>query len=330
MNRNKYRGEASAGAAKNAAAARADPVAALEKAAEGETAAGLSLAATVGESGLTQDDFLAAVEKSLTRREKPRGGEALKVGLDLGTASIVLVVLGENDRPLAAARRFAQVVRDGLVVDFSAARTIVEELKAELQKDLGVELMETAIAVPPGTGDRDTAAHRYVASGAGLEVGAVMDEPSAANLVLGLKNGAIVDIGGGTTGVAVLRDGQVVRTFDEATGGVHLSLVLAGHYRISFEEAEAMKQKPENARKIVPLAAPVLQKIGTIIRRGLGDYPAEVIHLVGGTAATLGIEKIIGLEVGRPVRVSARPILVTPAGIALGCEAAASAAPLEI
>ena len=267
------------------------------------------------------ETFLAEVEAGFTRRRKPRPGEAVKVGLDLGTASIVLVVLGEDNRPLGAARRFAQVVRDGLVVDFGAARTIVEELKADLEKDLGVELTFAAIAVPSGTSERDAATHRYVAQGAGLEADTVLDEPVAANLVLNIKNGAIVDIGGGTTGVAVLKDGRILKTFDEATGGTHLTLVLAGHYKMSFEEAEAFKQDPKNARKITALAAPVLQKMGTIIRSAISGFPVDEVHLVGGTAATMGIEKIVGLEVGLPVTVSSLPILVTPAGIALGCPA---------
>ena len=265
------------------------------------------------------EKFLAGVEASLTARHKPRPGEALKVGLDLGTASILLVVLGEDDRPLGTARRFAQVVRDGLVVDFGAARSIAEELRLELEKDLGVGLSFAAIAVPPGTSERDAATHGFVASGAGLEVSAVLDEPTAANLVLGLKDGAIVDIGGGTTGVAVLKNGRILKTFDEATGGAHLTLVLAGHYKISFEEAEAFKEDPQNSRKVAALVAPVLQKIGAIIGGGLGDCRVDEVHLVGGTAATAGIEKITSAELGCRVSVSARPILVTPAGIALGC-----------
>lgn len=266
------------------------------------------------------EKFLAEVEQSLTKRIQPEKNEPIKAGLDLGTASIVLVVLGADNRPLGAARRFAQVVKDGLVVDFGAARSITEELKAELEEALGVELDECAIAVPPGTGERDTATHKYVASGAGLEVVKVLDEPSAANLVLGLKSGAIADIGGGTTGVAVLKDGKIVHTMDEATGGTHLTLVIAGHYKISFEEAEIFKQDLKNAKKIAGLVAPVLTKMGTIIREGLAGYKADEVHLVGGTAATVGIEKIIAREVNAKVTVSAHPMLVTPAGIALACE----------
>ncbi|MDR2800696.1 MAG: ethanolamine utilization protein EutJ [Desulfovibrio sp.] len=272
---------------------------------------------------LKPDDFLDEVEKSFVRRRKCGAREPLKTGLDLGTASVVLVTLGADGRPLASAQRQARVVRDGLVVDFSAARALVEELKSEVEEAIGRELRETAIAVPPGTSERDTATHRYVASGAGLEVSRVLDEPEAANLVLGLADGAIVDIGGGTTGVAVLKEGRVIHTFDEATGGTHLTLVLAGHYGISFEEAEAFKLDPANSRKILPLVAPVLQKIGTIIRRGLENYPVGAVYLVGGTAATAGIEKIVGLETALPVKVSSRPILATPAGIALGALPAA-------
>lgn len=267
------------------------------------------------------ETFLAEVERSFTRRIKPEPGEAVKVGLDLGTASIVLVVLGRDNRPLGAARRFAQVVRDGLVVDFGEARSIVEELKADLEKDLGVTLDFAAIAVPSGTSERDAATHRYVAQGAGLEADVVLDEPAAANLVLNIKNGAIADIGGGTTGVAVFEDGRILKTFDEPTGGAHLTLVLAGHYKMSFEEAEVFKQDPKNARKIGALVAPVLQKMGSIIRSAVEGFPVDEVHLVGGTAGAAGIEKIVGQEVGLPVTVSARPILVTPVGIALGCPA---------
>ena len=261
--------------------------------------------------------FLAEVARSLVHRRRPEVGEVPRLGLDLGTTSLVMVVLGEGGRPLAAARRFAQVVRDGLVVDFDTARRLTAEMKAELEESLEAELTETALAVPPGTSVRDMATHRHVASGAGLEVTALTEEPYAANLVAGLREGAIVDIGGGTTGVAVLREGRVVHSFDEATGGVHLTLVLAGHFKISFEEAERLKLDPARSTQVRPLVIPVLQKIGTIIRRGLAGWPAPELGLVGGTAAAPGLEEIVSQETSRPARVLAHPLLVTPAGIAL-------------
>jgi ethanolamine utilization protein EutJ len=261
--------------------------------------------------------FLHELERTLEYPLKPEKGENLKVGLDLGTASIVLVVLGEDNRPLAVAREFTQVVKDGLVVDFNHARRVVVDLKKRLEGVLEKELTETAIAVPPGTGSRDVATHGYVASGAGLEVTTVMDEPTAANLILGLRDGAIVDIGGGTTGVSILKAGEVIHTFDEPTGGTHVSLVLAGHNHISFEDAEALKKDSSHAKENLPVIVPVLQKMGRIIADGIAGYDCEEIVLVGGTSATVGIERIIGMETGKKVSVSPIPIFVTPAGIAV-------------
>jgi Ethanolamine utilization protein EutJ (predicted chaperonin) len=63
--------------------------------------------------------------------------------------------------------------------------------------------------------------------------------------------------------------------------------------------------------------AAVLQKMGRIIADGIAGFECEDIVLVGGTSATAGIDRIIGLETKKRVTVSPVPILVTPAGIAL-------------
>lgn len=249
-------------------------------------------------------------------RKAPKG--RLKVGVDLGTAYIVLVVLDENDRPLAVALEFAQVVRDGLLVDFTGCRAIVKRLKEQLEARLGVELTQTALAMPPGT-ESSSQSHRYVVEGVGLEVTNIMEEPVAANLVLGLKNGAIVDIGGGTTGVAVIKDGRVVHTFDEPTGGTHLTLVVQGNRGISFAEAEALKTDPRRHRELLPIVAPVIQKMGTIVMNGLNGHKVDKLYLVGGACSIEGFCKVMAQETGLPVFLAPEPFLVTPAGIAKGC-----------
>ena len=52
--------------------------------------------------------------------KKPYRGP-VHVGVDLGTAYTVLIVLDEDFRPIAGRYQFAQIVRDGLVVDFIGA-----------------------------------------------------------------------------------------------------------------------------------------------------------------------------------------------------------------
>lgn len=258
--------------------------------------------------------------KKVTESEKhtfPYKGR-LKTGVDLGTAYIVLVVLDENNEPVACEKQAAKVLRDGVVVDFLGAQRIVRELKERLEKRLDTELTECAIAMPSGT-ESSTKTHIYVAEGAGFEVTNILDEPSAANAVYRIANGVIVDIGGGTTGLAVLRDGKVVQTEDEPTGGTHLTLVLSGSYQLTFEEAEELKQNYDRHREILPVAAPVIEKMATIVKKYIDPKEVDTIYLCGGTACLTGIEdifeKITGIHSIKPEN----PFLVTPTGIAMNC-----------
>jgi ethanolamine utilization protein EutJ len=219
--------------------------------------------------------------------------------------------------------RFAQVVRDGLVVEYLRAVEIVKEMKSELEARLGTELTAAATAYPPGTGRADTRAIGYVAQSAGFEVLSSTDEPTAANAVLNISNGAVVDIGGGTTGIAVFRDGEVVYIADEPTGGTQFSLVIAGALKISFEEAEALKIDPSQEDRLQPLIRPVMEKVSSIIRTHVREYPVSTLYLVGGTSCNKYIDGIIAQETGLTVVKPDNPFLVTPLGIALHAVAAA-------
>lgn len=240
-------------------------------------------------------------------------------GVDLGTAYIVLVVLDENYQPVAGAYRFANVVKDGMVVDYIGAMRIVRELKQELEHKLGAELVYAAAALPPGTFSLDGGAIRHVVQGAGFEITGLLDEPTAANAVLKLQNGAIVDIGGGTTGIAVLKEGEVIYVADEATGGTHFSLVISGAYKLSFEDADQYKRDFNNHKELLPILRPVIEKVSSIISRHISPYAVKEIYLVGGTCCMSGIEEIIARQTGVPTFKPHNPLFVTPLGIALNC-----------
>lgn len=85
------------------------------------------------------NEYMSQVEES-EKKVLPHG-KRLKTGLDLGTAFIVLVVLDENDQPVACEKQAASVLRDGVVVDYSGACRIVRELKEKLEQRLGEELI---------------------------------------------------------------------------------------------------------------------------------------------------------------------------------------------
>lgn len=239
------------------------------------------------------------------------------VGVDLGTAYTVVVVLDEQYRPLAGRYQFAEIVRDGLVVDFIGAIHLLRKLKAELEADLGFPLTQAATAYPPGVPLAEVKATKNVLIGAGLECSNFIDEPSGANALLQIRDGVVVDVGGGTTGIAVVENGKVIYTADEATGGTHFSLVIAGAMNIPFGEAEKLKVDHSQAQKIYPIVYPVMQKVGSIVARHIEPFAVDTIYMVGGTSSMHGISEVVEEWTGVKTFTPRHPMFVTPIGVAM-------------
>lgn len=263
------------------------------------------------------NSYLAKIEQSEKTTFEPVG-DRLKVGVDLGTAYIVVVVLDENDNPVACEKQAAGVLRDGVVVDYPGASRIVTALKSKLDSRLGRSLEECAIAMPAGT-ESSVKTHIYVAQNAGFEVVNVLDEPTAANSIYQIANGVVVDIGGGTTGLAIFKDGRVIRTEDEPTGGTHVTLVLSGSLHIPFEEAERIKQDYDRHAEILPAVRAVIEKMASIIQKYTIREETDAIYLCGGTCCLTGIDAIIEKQTGIRTVKPRNPFLVTPSGIAVNC-----------
>lgn len=241
----------------------------------------------------------------------------LKVGVDLGTANIVLSVLDQEGNPVAGASYPASVVKDGLVVDYVGAVEIVKKLKKQVEELLGVTLTHAATAVPPGTIGGNMKAISNVVESADMEVTNVIDEPTAAAAVLGVTDGAVVDVGGGTTGISILKNGKVIYTADEPTGGTHMSLVVAGNYKVSFEEADALKKDLTRQREVFPVIKPVVEKMASIVKRHVQGFDVDKIYVVGGACTFDEFEKVFFKEIGIETIKPVHPLLITPLGIAL-------------
>lgn len=259
-------------------------------------------------------DFEKVIKKPIVKKSS-----IYYTGIDLGTACVVLVVLDENYKPVAGAYRYADVVRDGMVVDYIGAVDIVRELKQEIEEKLNTTLLYGAVAIPPGTDSLDGGAVKNVVESAGFILTNVLDEPNAANKILKIRDGAVVDIGGGTTGISILNNGKVVYIADEPTGGTHFSLVISGAYNMTFSEAEKYKKDPKNHKELLVTLKPVIEKISSIIKTHIKDYNVNSISLVGGTACLTGIEEIIEERLGILTHKPKNPMFVTPVGIAMSC-----------
>lgn len=243
----------------------------------------------------------------------------LKVGVDLGTANIVLSVVDEENKPVAGATYSSSVVKDGIVVDYMGAIRIVKMLKEQVEDILGEKLTHAATAIPPGITPGNIKAIANVVESADLEVVKIVDEPTAASCVLDIKNGAVVDVGGGTTGISILKDGEVIFTADEATGGTHMTLVLAGFLHKTLEEAEEIKKQPAKESEVFSIVKPVVEKMASIVSRYIENYDVEEVYIVGGASCFKEFERVFEKELKVKVIKPLDPLLVTPLGIAMNC-----------
>ena len=248
------------------------------------------------------------------------GAEEFYAGIDLGTYKTIAIIIDETGMPRAASMRRTEVARSGLIVDYVGALNTTRDLVEEMRKHCPKPIEQGATSFPPQTEYANLKTTTHILEGVGLEVLNVLDEPTAANQVLKIENGAIIDVGGGTTGIAVIKKGEVVYTNDEATGGVHLSLVLAGNYKIAYEEAEEIKIDKKRNPEVLAIVRPVIEKVASIAATYLQKFDnLEKVCLVGGTCELEGFADIVADNIGLETFQPDIPQLITPFGIALSC-----------
>lgn len=257
----------------------------------------------------------AMVNDDSTARHKG----AFKVGIDLGTADIQTLVLDAANKPLACYLQWASVVRDGVVVDYHGACDIVRRQLQRAGRRLGIDISRAATSFPPGTDPRISI---NVVEAAGIDVAEVIDEPSSVAGLLQLRDAAVVDIGGGTTGTAVIERGRVVKSLDDPTGGHHITLALAGHHQLPYDKAELLKRMDDSG-DVLAVARPVVEKMAALVRRHIGDHRPPAMYLTGGCCALRGFGDIFATEfAGIEVITPARPIHLTPLAIAARADTA--------
>ncbi|MGY4400727.1 ethanolamine utilization protein EutJ [Bradyrhizobium sp. USDA 3315] len=256
----------------------------------------------------------AFLESAAATFRAPSSEAPVSFGVDLGTATIVLTAVDGAGRPVYWDSLPCQAVRDGVVVNFGDAVTAVKQLKSSATTALGAEIGAAATAFPPGVPEAEARACRYVLENAGITCRQLVDEVSAARALLRLDNGAIVDVGGGSTGVGIVENGTIIALDDEPGGGHHLDLILAGALRISVEDAEERKRLGKEDYSHI--LRPGVERIATSILRQIRDRDVRSIHLVGGAVRVPHAASIVAAFCGIETWAYPHSELVTPFGIA--------------
>lgn len=265
--------------------------------------------------GSAPADAVDMLERAAQAYRRRLGSDTVAaVGVDLGTATCVLVAVDAAGRPVWVDSHPTSAIRDGVVVDFFGARDAVARLKADAEDALGLSITRAGTAYPPGVARSDATACRFVLESAGIDDVVLMDEVSAAQAALRITDGVLVDVGGGSTGVGVFRDGELIALDDRPGGGHHLDLILAGALGLELTDAERLKR--EDSVSYVGVLKPGLQRIAESIR-AMSDGAEDLdIHLAGGAVMIASAAEIIGAELGRRVHAYPHSLFITPVGIA--------------
>ena len=313
-----------------------------------------------------------------------------RLGIDLGTSNIVVfargrgiilrepsvVAIERRTRKTLAIGQEAQAMlgrtpgnitalrplRDGVIADYSITREMLAHL---LRKacGLGWRLMRpvVVICIPSGATSVERRAALAATRAAGAREAIPVEEPMAAAIGAGLPiampgGNMVVDIGGGTTDVAVISLGGIVVSDSVRIGGNHLDEAIVRHvkrvYNLDIGErtAEAVKiqigsayetnedeQMDVRGRDIVSGLPKMVQinaaeireavsediiqivnRVRTILEQTPPELAADIIErgiiLTGGGALLAGMDRLLELETGIPVRVAEDPMSAVAIG----------------
>ncbi len=187
----------------------------------------------------------------------------MDVAIDLGTANTLIylggkVVLNEpsivavhrNSRKILAIGREAlqmherthkdietiKPLKDGVIADFEVAEQLIRGLIRKVQRSWFSTIRRMVVCVPSGITEVEKRAVRDSAEHAGARQVYLIDEPMAAAIGIGLNvqepvGNMIVDIGGGTTEIAVIALSGIVINESIRVGGDELDNAIVQYFK---------------------------------------------------------------------------------------------------
>jgi rod shape-determining protein MreB len=312
----------------------------------------------------------------------------MKIGIDLGTANILVYVKGkgvvlnepsvvaisEDDNRLVAvgeeARemigrtpgnvRAIRPMRDGVIADYLITEAM---LRYVINKVARVRLFkpDVMISVPSGVTSVEKRAVRDAALKAGAKDAYLIEEPLAAAIganvpISGPSGNLIIDIGGGTSEIAVIALGGIVVSDSLRVGGNRFDEAIANYIRrkynlmIGDRTAEQVKIEIGSA---LPLEEPLrmevkgrdmiaglprteiteaieqpLQAIITAVRNVLEQTPPELssdiidkgMVMTGGGALLRNLDKLLTQVTGIPCHVAENALNSVAVGTGMALE----------
>ncbi|MBO8141848.1 MAG: rod shape-determining protein [Firmicutes bacterium] len=195
------------------------------------------------------------------------GGFGRDMGIDLGTANTLVYVKGkgivvqepsvvaidnESKEVLAVGEEAKRMVgrtpgsivavrplQDGVIADFDVTERMLRYFISQANRRIGLFRPRVVVAVPSGVTEVEKRAVIDATLSAGAKDARLVEEPMAAAIGCGLpvqepSGNMVVDIGGGTTEVAVISLGGIVTHRSVRVGGDELDEAIVQHVRRNY------------------------------------------------------------------------------------------------
>ena len=161
-------------------------------------------------------------------------------------------------------------LRDGVIADFDVAEEMIKHFICKVHKRRRFVRPQVIICVPSGATAVERRAIQESAEAAGARRVFLIEEPMAAAIGAGLPvteptGSMIVDIGGGTTEVAVLSLGSIVYSRSVRVGGDKFDEAIINHIRRSYNLLVG-ESSAENIKKLIGIAHPPENGKGKTLR----------------------------------------------------------------
>jgi len=176
------------------------------------------------------------------------------------------LMLGKTPESIVA----SQPLSDGVIADFDHAETMIKEFFKKAIPTSKYRKPKVVVCVPFGATPVEKRAIQQAIKAAGASAVGLLDEPMAAALganlpVLQPKGSMVVDIGGGTTEIAVVALGGIAKATSLKTGGNHfdeaLIRVIKKNLGLNIGGATAEKIKLELGSALDPGRSDSLQSL---------------------------------------------------------------------
>lgn len=218
-------------------------------------------------------------------------------------------------------------LRDGVIADFMATEEMLRQFLARAKRLLGFRRPRILVCVPSGATPLERKAVYDTAMQVKASTVLMVEEPVAAALGAGLpierpQAFMVLDIGGGTSDIAVMREGQIVATRSLRLAGNAMDEAIVnyvrGRYRLLIGEANAERIKIEAGR--VASAGGGTEEAEVHIKgREIGSGRPKSVVLTGADIAAALADPVarLGDFVERALEDLPRPIVLEIANVGI-------------